>query len=53
LLRTIPGIGPLTTVELLCEIEDINRFASFKKFNGFIGFKPDPIAVVSMIGKVA
>jgi transposase len=40
LLRTIPGIGPLTTVELLCEIEDINRFTSFKKFNGFIGFKP-------------
>jgi len=40
LLRTIPGIGPLTTVELLCEIEDINRFCSFKKFNGFIGFRP-------------
>lgn len=40
LLRTIPGIGPLTTVELLTEIEDINRFTSFKKFNSFIGFKP-------------
>jgi transposase len=40
LLRTIPGIGPLTTVELLCEIEDIQRFPSFKKFNGFIGFRP-------------
>lgn len=40
LLRSIAGIGPLTTVELLCEIEDINRFANFKKFNGFIGFKP-------------
>ena len=40
LLRSIPGIGPLTTVELLCEIEDIHRFSSFKKFNGFIGFKP-------------
>ena len=40
LLRSIPGIGPLTTVELLCEIEDINRFASFTKFNGFIGFRP-------------
>lgn len=40
LLRSVPGIGPLTTVELLCEIEDINRFASFKKFNGFIGFRP-------------
>jgi transposase len=40
LLRSIPGIGPLTTVELLCEIEDINRFSCFKKFNGFIGFRP-------------
>lgn len=40
LLRTIPGIGPLTTVELLTEIETINRFTSFKKFNSFIGFKP-------------
>jgi len=40
LLRSIPGIGPLTTVELLCEIEDINRFECFKKFNGFVGFKP-------------
>jgi transposase len=40
LLRSIPGIGPLTTVELLTEIEDIKRFSSFKKFNSFIGFKP-------------
>jgi transposase len=40
LLRSIPGIGPLTTVELLTEIADINRFPSFKKFNSFIGFKP-------------
>jgi transposase len=40
LLRTIPGIGPLTTVQLLTEIQDIHRFDSFKKFNSFIGFKP-------------
>jgi len=40
LLRTIPGIGPLTTVQLLTEIEDINRFDNFKKFNSFVGFKP-------------
>ena len=40
LLRSIPGIGPLTTVEILFEIEDIDRFDSFKKFNGFIGFRP-------------
>jgi len=40
LLRGIPGIGPLTTVELLTEIGDVNRFSDFKHFNSFIGFKP-------------
>lgn len=40
LLRTIPGIGPLTTVQLLAEIEDVNRFNSFRKLNSFVGFKP-------------
>jgi transposase len=40
LLRSIPGIGPLTTVQLLTEIDDINRFKSFKKINSFVGFKP-------------
>lgn len=40
LLRAIPGIGPLTTVQLLTEIEDISRFGSFKHFNSYIGLKP-------------
>lgn len=40
LLRTIPGIGPLTTVQLLTELQNINRFENFKKLNSFIGFKP-------------
>lgn len=40
LLQGIPGIGPLTSVQLLTELEDVNRFASFKKLNSFIGFKP-------------
>ncbi|WP_420582795.1 IS110 family transposase [Reichenbachiella sp.] len=40
LLRGIPGIGPLTTVQLLTEIEDINRYPNFKHFNGFVGLKP-------------
>lgn len=40
LLREIPGIGPLTTVELLTEIGDVNRFSSFKEFNSYVGFKP-------------
>ncbi|MCX2746176.1 transposase, partial [Mangrovivirga sp. M17] len=32
LLRKIPGIGPLTTVQLLVELGDINRFKNFKHF---------------------
>lgn len=40
LLRAIPGIGPLTTVQLLVELEDINRFPSFKKLNSYVGFQP-------------
>jgi transposase len=40
LLRGIPGIGPLTTVQLLTEVEDIERFPNFKHFNSFVGIKP-------------
>ncbi len=40
LLRQIPGIGPLTTVQLLVELGDINRFSNFRKFNSYIGLKP-------------
>ncbi len=40
LLRTIPGIGPLTSVQILTELEDIKRFTSFKKLNSFVGFQP-------------
>ena len=39
-LRQIPGIGPLTSVQLLIEIEDISRFKNFKHFNGYLGLKP-------------
>lgn len=39
-LRSIPGIGPLTSVQLLIEIEDINRFRNFNHFNGYLGLKP-------------
>ena len=40
LLRAIPGIGPLTTVQLLTELENIDRFSNFKDFNSYIGLKP-------------
>lgn len=40
LLKTIPGIGPLTSVQILTELGDVERFSSFKKLNSFVGFKP-------------
>ena len=40
LLRTITGIGPLTTASLLTEIGDMKRFQSFYDLNSFIGFLP-------------
>lgn len=40
LLQTIPGIGPLTSIQLMVELGDISRFPCFKKLNSFVGFKP-------------
>ncbi len=40
LLRTIPGIGPLTAASLLVEIGDIKRFDTFYHLNSFIGLLP-------------
>ncbi|MEM6525921.1 MAG: IS110 family transposase [Bacteroidota bacterium] len=40
LLKGIPGIGPLTSIQLLVELGAIDRFPTFKSLNSFIGFKP-------------
>lgn len=40
LLRTVTGIGPLTTASLLTEIGDMKRFPSFYELNSFIGLLP-------------
>lgn len=40
LLRSIPGIGPLTAGSLLVEIGDIRRFKSFSELNSFVGLLP-------------
>lgn len=40
LLRGIPGIGPLTSIQLLVELGAIDRFPNFKSLNSFVGFKP-------------
>jgi transposase len=41
LLRSIPGIGPLTTMLILLEIGDTRRFDSFDHLNSFVGLCPD------------
>lgn len=40
LLRTIPGIGLITGLTILTEIEDVNRFSSVDKFAGYVGLIP-------------
>ncbi len=40
LLRTIPGIGPLTAASILVELGDVKRFNTFSHLNSFIGLLP-------------
>ena len=41
LLRTIPGVGPLTAMLFLLEVGDVTRFTSFDALNRFVGLCPD------------
>lgn len=40
LLTGIPGIGPISAITMLVEIDDLKRFDSFTQFNSFIGLFP-------------
>jgi transposase len=40
-LRSVHGIGPLTSMLCLLEIGDVRRFRSFDALNRFVGFCPD------------
>lgn len=40
LLQSIPGIGLITAMSFLTELEDINRFKSFDQFCSFVGLVP-------------
>ena len=40
LLRTIPGIGPLTAGSILVETGDVERFETFYHLNSFVGLLP-------------
>lgn len=41
LLRTIPGVGPLTAMLFLLEVGDVSRFKTFDALNRFVGLCPD------------
>jgi transposase len=51
LLRTIPGIGFITAITFLTEIEKIERFKNTDHFAGFIGLIPNRHASGSKEGK--
>lgn len=40
LLRSIPGIGSLTAMTILTELEQINRFSNFDQLCSFVGLIP-------------
>lgn len=40
LLRSVPGIGTITALSLLVEVEDIRRFPNSDKLAGYIGLVP-------------
>ena len=40
LLRSVPGIGPLTAIALLAEVGDLRRFASASHLCSYVGLVP-------------
>lgn len=40
LLLSVPGIGPLTAMRLLTELETVNRFSDFDKLCSYVGLVP-------------
>jgi len=40
LLRTIPGIGSLSSIAIISELGDINRFANINKLSSYVGLLP-------------
>lgn len=40
LLRTVPGVGPLTAANIMSELGDIRQFSSFKKLASYVGIVP-------------
>lgn len=40
LLRSIPGVGPLTAIGLLAEVGDISRFRGIDRLSAYVGLVP-------------
>jgi len=40
LLQTVPGIGPITSIDIMAEIGDINRFQYFKRLASYVDLVP-------------
>ena len=40
LLMTIPGVGPITAMLMVAEIEDISRFKSYRQLSSYAGLVP-------------
>jgi transposase len=40
LLMTIPGVGPITSMFMVAEIEDISRFKSYRHLSSYAGLVP-------------
>jgi transposase len=54
LLMTIPGIGPITAMFIIAEIEDISRFPSYRNLSSYAGLVPclDASADKSRTGRI-
>ena len=39
-LRTLPGVGPLTSVAMVAVIDDIHRFPDANQFSSYLGLVP-------------
>jgi len=54
LLMTIPGIGPITAMFIIAEIENISRFPSYRNLSSYAGLVPclDATADKSRTGRI-
>jgi transposase len=49
LLKTVPGVGPLTAFALYSELADINRFKNFDNLASYVGLVPSTHSSDTMV----